>query len=52
MCAGVAAANVRYLVTHETGHEWFYGIVGSDQALEPYTDEAVTDFLARHTPTS
>jgi hypothetical protein len=45
---GVASANIRYLVTHETGHQWFYGIVGSNQATEPYTDEAATDFLARY----
>jgi hypothetical protein len=45
---GVASANIRYLVTHETGHQWFYGIVGSNQADEPYTDEAATDFLARY----
>ena len=45
---GVASANLRYLVTHETGHQWFYALVGSDQAYEPYTDEAVTDFLARY----
>ena len=45
---GVATSNVSYLVTHETGHQWFYGIVGNDQAAEPFTDEAATDFLARH----
>jgi hypothetical protein len=45
---GVASANLAYLVTHETGHQWFYGIVGNDQANEPFTDEAVTDFLARY----
>jgi aminopeptidase N len=45
---GVAASNVSYLVTHETGHQWFYGIVGNDQAAEPFTDEAATDFLARY----
>jgi hypothetical protein len=45
---GVAASSIPYLVTHETAHQWFYGIVGSDQAVEPFTDEAVTDFLARH----
>ena len=42
------ASNVGYLVTHETGHQWFYGIVGNDQANEPFTDEAATDFLARY----
>jgi hypothetical protein len=45
---GLATSRYRYLVTHETAHQWFYGIVGSDQAYEPFTDEAVTDFLARH----
>jgi hypothetical protein len=42
------AANLDYLVHHETGHQWFYGIVGSDQAYEPFTDEAMTDMLARY----
>jgi hypothetical protein len=45
---GVASSNLSYLVHHETGHQWFYGIVGSDQAYEPFTDEAMTDFLARY----
>lgn len=45
---GVGSANISYLVHHETGHQWFYGIVGNDQAAEPFTDEAVTDYLARY----
>lgn len=44
---GVAATNLRYLAAHETAHQWFYGIVGSDQATEPFTDEAAADFAAR-----
>jgi hypothetical protein len=46
--SGVGSANLSYLVHHETAHQWFYGMVGSDQAYEPFTDEAVTDFLARY----
>jgi hypothetical protein len=42
------AGNLLYLVAHETGHQWFYGIVGNDQARQPYADEAATDFVARH----
>ncbi len=41
-------SNLRYLVTHEIAHQWFYGIVGNDQAREPFADEAVTDFVARY----
>jgi hypothetical protein len=36
-----------YLVTiavHETAHQWWYGQVGNDQALEPWLDEAFCTF--------
>jgi hypothetical protein len=33
---------------HEVGHQWFYGIVGNDQAREPFADEAITDMVARY----
>jgi len=42
------STNVPYIVAHETAHQWFYGVVGSDQASEPFADEAPTDFLARN----
>lgn len=42
-----AAVNLRYIITHETAHQWFYGIVGNDQVREPFTDEAAADFVAR-----
>ncbi len=42
------AGNLRYLVAHETAHQWFYGIVGNDQARQPFADEAATDFVARY----
>ncbi len=45
---GAPRANLRYLVAHETAHQWFYGIVGNDQAREPFTDEAAADFMARY----
>jgi hypothetical protein len=45
---GVASGNIPYLVAHETGHQWFYGIVGNNQATEPFADEAATDFVARY----
>jgi len=44
---GVRSANLRYLAAHETAHQWFYGIVGNDQATQPFADEAAADFAAR-----
>lgn len=42
-----AGSFIGYLVSHELAHQWFYGVVGNDQAADPFLDEAVTDFLAR-----
>jgi hypothetical protein len=42
------AGSLNYLVAHETAHQWFYGIVGNDQARQPYADEAAADFVARY----
>jgi hypothetical protein len=31
----------RYVVHHETAHQWFYSLVGDDQARDPWLDEAL-----------
>jgi hypothetical protein len=39
-----------YLTTiaaHETAHQWWYGLVGNDQALEPWLDEALCTYTER-----
>jgi len=38
-----AGSHLRWLTFHETAHQWFYGLVGSDQALQPFADEAAAD---------
>lgn len=45
--AAIAKGTLKYLVVHETAHQWFYGIIGSDQAAEPFADEAMAEFLTR-----
>ncbi|HEY8867858.1 MAG TPA: hypothetical protein VIM30_00545 [Candidatus Limnocylindrales bacterium] len=42
-----AGSHLRWLTFHETAHQWFYGLVGSDQARQPFADEAAADMLAR-----
>ena len=32
------------MVTHELAHMWFYGLVGDDQELHPWLDEAFATF--------
>jgi hypothetical protein len=31
-------------LSHELGHEWFYGLVGNDQARDPWLDEAFATY--------
>jgi len=45
---GLSGSHLRWLVYHESAHQWFYGIVGSDQAYQPFADEAAADHLARY----
>jgi hypothetical protein len=32
------------IAAHETAHQWWYGVIGSNQALEPWLDEALCTF--------
>ncbi|MEJ2864541.1 M1 family aminopeptidase [Actinomycetospora flava] len=36
----VPAGQLRALVAHEVAHQWFYGLVGNDQARDPWLDES------------
>jgi hypothetical protein len=31
-------------LVHEVGHQWFYGLIGNDQLLEPWLDEAAASY--------
>lgn len=32
------------LAVHETSHQWWFGVVGNDQALEPWLDESLATY--------
>lgn len=35
------------IAAHETAHQWFYALVGNDQAQEPWLDEALCTYSER-----
>lgn len=39
---GSAKSNLISIGTHEIAHQWWFGLVGSDQASEPWLDEALS----------
>jgi hypothetical protein len=40
-----AMASLESTVAHETGHQWFYNLVGNDQVDEPWLDEALVQYV-------
>jgi len=41
---GTARTGLITLIAHEVSHQWFYGLVGSDQVSEPWLDEALAQY--------
>jgi hypothetical protein len=35
------------IAVHETAHQWWYGVVGNDQAIDPWMDEALATYTER-----
>ncbi len=44
---GKAGSYLVAIAAHETAHQWWYGLVGNDQALEPWLDEALCTYSER-----
>ena len=44
---GMAVGRIyEMLVVHETIHQWFYGMIGSDQIETPWMDESVSSYFS------
>lgn len=41
---GTSENNLIIIAAHETAHQWFFGQVGNDQAMEPWLDEALATY--------
>jgi len=44
---GTPKSNIHVYTAHEISHQWFFSMVGNDQALEPWLDEAFATFSER-----
>jgi len=42
--SGSPASFLVAIAAHETAHQWWYGLVGNDQALEPWIDESMCTY--------
>jgi len=42
---GTPQGYLTFITAHETAHQWWYGLVGNDQALEPWLDEAICTYM-------
>ena len=38
--------SLELVIAHETAHQWFYGLVGSDQWRHPWQDEALCEYAS------
>ena len=39
------ADSLELTIAHETAHQWFFSLVGSDQVNDPWLDEALSEYL-------
>jgi hypothetical protein len=44
---GTLLNNLVMIGIHEAAHQWWFGLVGNDQALEPWLDEALSTYSER-----
>jgi hypothetical protein len=42
---GTPKGYLTFIAAHETAHQWWYGLVGNNQAMEPWLDEAMCTYM-------
>lgn len=42
---GIPETDLTLMAPHEISHQWFYGFIGSNHALEPWLDEAMATYF-------
>ena len=42
---GTPKGYLTFIAAHETAHQWWYGLIGNDQAMEPWLDEAMCTYM-------
>jgi hypothetical protein len=42
---GTPKGYLTFIAAHETAHQWWYGLVGNDQALQPWLDESLCTYM-------
>lgn len=42
---GTPRGYLTFIAAHETAHQWWYALVGNDQAMEPWLDEALSTYM-------
>ena len=47
LASGSSADYLTAIAAHETAHQWWYGLIGNDQAMEPWLDEALATYSER-----
>lgn len=44
VAADLKGEQLEHTIAHETAHQWWYGLVGSDSATHPWMDEALCEY--------
>jgi hypothetical protein len=47
VCSGWTGGPRTHLVHHEVAHQWWYGLVATDQREDPWLDESLAEFSAQ-----